>query len=411
LENVVANYTDPTSRPVDPGVEQPDPRFREPVSDPRLGEAVSDPSLGEAVSDPRLDEAGRSGTFADSELEYPRTERADVAYDQPGSFESEGGSTFNTARGEAANVKDTAAGAASGVKEVARGEVAHVAEEAKYQTRNLMDQTRYELQGQVRNQQSSLASKLNGWASELGSMASKSDESGPMTDLAQEASRRVGEFSHWLDNHEPADLLDEVKRFARRRPGVFLALAAAAGVVAGRLTRGAVAGRTNVDSDTGVTPARAYDSDIYDRGGYGGDVQSSGYGAARAYESGYDPRYGEVAGETSYQGGGIPAPGQQYPTGSTTAPEQQYPSGSTTAPEQQYPTESTTAPGQQYPTESTATPGQQYPTESTAVPEQHYVADTTASSEYPATGPAYPNVTPTTDEPYYPPPTEGEVRR
>ena len=105
-----------------------------------------------------------------------------------------------------------------------------------------MDQTRSELRGQVRNQQSSLASRLNSWASELGSMAAKSDESGPMTDLAQQASRRVGEFSHWLDNHEPADLLDEVKRFARRRPGAFIALAAAAGVLAGRLTRGAVAG-------------------------------------------------------------------------------------------------------------------------------------------------------------------------
>jgi hypothetical protein len=342
LEHVVTNYTDPTSRPADPGVEQPDPR------------------LGEAVSDPRLGEAGPSGTFADSELESPRPERVGVAYDQPSSFESEGGSTVDTAKTEAANVKDTAVGAATDVKEVARGEVAHVAEEAKYQTRNLVDQTRYELQGLVRNQQSNLASKLNGWASELGSMASKSDESGPMTDLAQEASRRVGGFSHWLDNHEPADLLYEVKRFARRRPGTFLALAAAAGVVAGRLTRGAVAGNTSVDSDTDVTPARAYDSDSYDRGGYGGEAQGSGYGAARAYESGYDPRYGEVAGETSYQGGGMPPPGQQYPA------------------------------------EGTAS---------------QYAAGTTASAEYTATGPAYPNVTPTTDEPDYPPPTEGEVRR
>jgi hypothetical protein len=331
LENVVANYTDPTSRPVDPDVEQADPR------------------LGEAVSDPRLGEAGPPGTFAESELEYPSTEGAGMAYDQPASFESEEGSTVDTAKSEAANVKDTAAGAASGVKEVAMGEAAHVAEEAKYQTRNLMDQTRYELQGQARNQQSNLASKLNGWASELGSMASKSDESGPMTDLAHEASRRVGEFSHWLDNHEPADLVHEVRRFARRRPGAFLALAAAAGVVAGRLTRGAIAANTSVDSDTDVTPARAYGSDIYDRDGYDGDLQSSGH-AARAYETGYDPRYGERAGETSYQGGGMPAPGQ-------------------------------------------------------------YAEGTVAPGEYPATGPTYPDVTPATDEPYYPPPTEGEVRR
>ena len=349
----MANYTDPTSRPVDPGVDQPAPR---------LGEARPDPRLSEAGSDQRLGEGGYSATFAESELEYPRTERVGVTYDQLGSFDSDRGSTVETAKSEAANVKDTAAGAASGVREVARGEVAHVAEQAKYQTRNLLDQTRYELRGQVMNQQSSLAAKLNGWAAELGSMASKSDESGPMTDLAREASRRIAEFSHWLDNHEPADLLDEVKRFARRRPGAFIALAAGAGIVVGRLTRSAVSGNTSGDSDTDVTPARAYDSDTYDRGGYGGDLQGSNYGAARAYESGYDPRYGEVAGETSYQGGGMPAPGQQYPTAVNVDPRQ-------------------------------------------------YAADTAASDEYLATGPAYPNVTPTTDEPYYPPPTEGEVRR
>jgi hypothetical protein len=294
----VANYTDPTSRPVDPGVEQPDPR------------------LGEAVP--------TTGTFADSE----------------------GGSTVDTAKSEAGNIKDTAAGAASDVKDVAKGEVSNVASEAKYQARNLVDQTRSQLRGQVGNQQSQLASRLNSWASELGSMGAKSEDSGPMTDLAQEASRRVGEISHWLDNHEPADLLDEVKRFARRRPGTFLGLAAAAGVVAGRLTRGAVAANTSVDSDRDVTPARAYDSGAYDRGGYDSGLSGGGAYGAR----GYEPRYGEVAGETSYQGGGMPAPGQ-------------------------------------------------------------YAGGTAAPGEYPASGPAYPNVTPTTDEPYYPPPTEGEVRR
>jgi hypothetical protein len=321
MENLVANYTDPTSRPVDPGVEEPDPR------------------LGEAVP---------TGTFADSE-EYARTERSG---EQPGSSGSAGGSTVETAKSEAANVKDTAAGAASGVADTAKSEVSNVVGEAKYQVRNFVDETRSQLRGQVTNQQSQLASTLNGWASELGSMGAKSDDSGPMSDLAQEASRRVGEISHWLDNHEPADLFDEVKRFARRRPGTFLALAAAAGVVAGRLTRGAVAANTSVDSDdTDVTPARAYDSGDYDRGGYDGGLQGGGEYGSRRYQSGYNPRYGEVAGETSYQGEGRPVGGQ-------------------------------------------------------------YAAGTAAPGEYPTTGPASPNVTPTTgDESYYPPPAEGEVRQ
>jgi uncharacterized protein YjbJ (UPF0337 family) len=275
---------DPTSGPVDPGVKQ---------SPPRLGEAVP------------------TGTFADSEVSYPTTESSGERYDQPVSSGSEGGSTVDTAKGEAANVKDTAAGAVSGVADVAKSEVSNVVGEAKYQVRNFVDQTRSQLRGQVTNQQSQLASTLNSWASELGSMASKSDDSGPMTELAQEASRRVGEISHWLDTHEPADVLEEVKRFARRRPVAFLALAAAAGVVAGRVTRGAVAANTSVDSDTEPTPARAYDSDPDDRGGYDGGVQGGGaYGTRTDQTSCYDPRYGEMAGDTSYQGGCMPAPGQ-----------------------------------------------------------------------------------------------------
>jgi uncharacterized protein YjbJ (UPF0337 family) len=263
LENLVANYTDPTSRPVDPSVEQ---------TAPRLGEAVP------------------TGSFAGSEAEYPRTERRGEQYGEPGSSESEGGSTVDTAKQEAGNIKDTAAGAAGDVKDVAKGEVSNVASEVKYQARNLVDQTRSELQGQVGNQQSQLAIRLNSWASELGSMASKSDDSGPMTDLAHEASRRVGEISHWLDNHEPRDLLDEVKRFARRRPVAFLALAAAAGVVVGRVTRGAVAANTSVDSDTDATPARAYDTGADDRGGY----ESGGAYGTRSHQSGGGPAYPDV---------------------------------------------------------------------------------------------------------------------
>jgi hypothetical protein len=292
---------DPTGRPVDPGVEQPDPR------------------LGEAV---------RPGTFADSDLEYATSEGGR----EPADADTRSSSAVETAKSEAANVKDTAADAAVGVKEVAKSEVSNVAEEAKYQTRSLLDQTRSELRGQARNQQSALAAKVKAWASEIGAMASKSEESGPMTDLAYRASHRGDEIAHWLDTHEPGDLLEEVKRFARRRPVAFLALAAAAGVVAGRLTRGAVAANTSVDSYTEPTPARAYDSDIH-RGDYE-SVAPSG--------AGYGTR--------SYQDGGSGARSEE-----TSVPR---------------------------------------------VPEQPR-----------ATGTAYPNITPTTDEPYYPPPVEGEARR
>jgi hypothetical protein len=338
LENVVTSSSyDPTGRPGEPGpgqydTEQPDP----------------------------LGETAQTGSFAESEVDYASTEGA-RDYSYPADSGAGSGSTVETAKSEAGNVKDTAVGAAAGVKDVAKSEASNVAEEAKYQARSLVDQTRSELRGQASSQKSAVAERLKGWASELGSMASKADESGPMSDLAQEASRRVGEISHWLDNHEPGDLLDEVKRYARRRPVAFLAIAAAAGVVAGRVTRGAVAANTSVDSDRESRPARAYDSGAYD---YDTGTPSGTYGT-RGYQDGdYAPRYGDtVPAGAGYQGGA-----DTGPTGA-------------------------------FPDTGMATPGQ-YPTAGTAAPDQPG-----------ATGTAYPNVTPTSDETYYPPPMEGEVRR
>jgi hypothetical protein len=330
---------DPTGRPTEPGVEQPNPR---------------------------LGEAGQPGTFDESQVEYASTGGGGRDYSGPMDSEPTdsaigSSSTADTARGEAANVKDTAVGAAAGVKDVAKSEASSVAQEARYQTGSLVESTRSELRGQASIQQSALAGRLQGWASELGSMASKADESGPMSDLAQQASRKVGEISHWLENHEPADLLEEVKRYARRRPVAFLAIAAAAGVLAGRVTRGAVAGRTSVDAGRESTPARAYDGGAYD---YESAAPSGAAYGARGYQDGdYAPRYGDtVASGAPYQGSGT------GPTGT-------------------------------FPDTGVATPGQ-YPAAGTAVPEQPG-----------ATGTSYPNVTPVGDEAIYPPPSEGEVRR
>jgi len=43
-------------------------------------------------------------------------------------------------------------------------------------------------------------------------------------------------------------VLEDVKSFARRRPGAFLALAAGAGLIAGRLTRGLAAASSDEDT-------------------------------------------------------------------------------------------------------------------------------------------------------------------
>ena len=300
---------DPTSRPGESDVEQPDVLSQ----DTRFGE------------DAEVGQAPQPGGFAESELKYGQTDAGREEYGQTGDYSSQSTSTVDTAKGEATNVKDTAAGAASDVAQTAKSEASNVAGEAKQQAKNLIGQTQSELRGQVSNQQSAIAQKLNGWASELGSMASQGEESGQMNDLAHEASRRVGAVSHWLDNHEPADVLDEVKRFARRRPVAFLAIAAAAGVVAGRVTRGAVAANTSVDSDNGGSPARAYDSDVYGSGYQSATPGGTAYGARGYDDGGYGTRYREDVGATSYSVAPDTATGTSYPDVTPAGEEPSYP--------------------------------------------------------------------------------------
>jgi hypothetical protein len=68
-------------------------------------------------------------------------------------------------------------------------------------------------------------------------MAQTSDGNGLAPELVRQATERTRTATSWLEQHEPGDLFTEERAFARRRPGVFLAGAAIAGILAGRLTR------------------------------------------------------------------------------------------------------------------------------------------------------------------------------
>lgn len=143
----------------------------------------------------------------------------------------------DTAKQEAANLKDTAAEQASNVAGTAKDEAKNVAHEAKSQAKDLFAQTQSELKEQAGVQQQRVASGLRSLGDELGSMASGSEQQGLATDLVRQVSDRAGSAASWLDARDPGSLLNEVKSYARRKPGTFIAVAAIAGVVAGRLTR------------------------------------------------------------------------------------------------------------------------------------------------------------------------------
>jgi len=186
-------------------------------------------------------ETGNTGTVT-TDSSAPRSESN--SGDATGTVKEVAG----TAKAEAGQVADTAVRSGKQVAETAKAEVGNVAAETKQQAASLLDTVRSEVGHQAGTQQQRIAEAVRSLSTELDSMASGSQESGPLADLARQASRKGGEIAEWLQDREPTDLVDSLRSYARRRPGTFLVLCGLAGVVAGRLTRSAVATRTSLDS-------------------------------------------------------------------------------------------------------------------------------------------------------------------
>jgi hypothetical protein len=139
---------------------------------------------------------------------------------------------------QAADLGHVAAEAGQHAADAAREQAANVTAEARRQGKDLLRQAQDQLREQAGQQQHRLADELRAISDELGAMASRSDRPGVAADLARQAAAPTRDVAQWLDDREPGQLLQEVKSFARQRPAVFLTLAAAAGLLAGRLTRG-----------------------------------------------------------------------------------------------------------------------------------------------------------------------------
>jgi ElaB/YqjD/DUF883 family membrane-anchored ribosome-binding protein len=156
------------------------------------------------------------------------------------------------AKQEAGKVAEEAKAGGQQVAQTAKDELGHVAHTVGEQARTLVDQTRSELTSQAGTQQHRVAEGIRGLGGELQAIAEGSPQQGLALDLARQASDRTQAVASWLDGRDPADLLEEVKGFARRRPGTFIAVAAGIGLLAGRFTRGLTADRSADGAQRGV---------------------------------------------------------------------------------------------------------------------------------------------------------------
>lgn len=163
-----------------------------------------------------------------------------------------GGTGGEGVKEQAKQAASTTADEGKHVAGVAANEVSNVADEARSQVQNLMEQAGQEVDAQSRHQKDRLAGTMRTFSDDLQSMTSQGN-SGLAGQLAREVADRARSLSTHLEQREPRELLDDVRDFARRKPGTFLLGALAAGVLAGRLARGA----KDAQSDEGTEMGRS----------------------------------------------------------------------------------------------------------------------------------------------------------
>jgi len=316
----------PYSEPVDPYA-TPAPSYDAPV-DPYAAPVDPYATPAESYAAPAepytvIDDAyaapvgGTTGTTdtAKNEAANVKGTAQDEAAAVKDTAKQEAGAVAGTAKDEAAAVKDTAVGAGQQVASVAADEAKNVAAETATQVKDIAKQAAGEASTKVSESKQQLATLVHSAAKQLGAVGSGGTvESGPLTELAKQASQRVGEVGHWLENREPRELVSDLSDFARRRPAVFLVGAALAGVVAGRLTRGLIAEAKDNAAPAANYSTPSYQAADYATTGYTEPVSSPSYVAETPAQGG---RYGDLASEeqvvgydtppttTGYQGGAV----------------------------------------------------------------------------------------------------------
>jgi hypothetical protein len=174
-------------------------------------------------------------------------EKADMA---SGGQQSKGAA----AREQASATGQKAMQAGSGVAQGAMAQGRETAAEGKQQARNLLGEASSQLREQAGTQQMHAAQRLRALGDELQSMSGEGEQYGMAGDLARQGADRAHRAADWLEHREPGAVVEEVRNYARRHPGMFLAGAALAGMLAGRMTRN-LAGGSDGASDQQNPPS------------------------------------------------------------------------------------------------------------------------------------------------------------
>jgi hypothetical protein len=166
------------------------------------------------------------------------SDRADAA---PASDEKSGvARAAETAKAEVATVATTAADGAKEVAGEATAQTKAVISQAKQQVDDLVTQTRHEVRQQAEDRSAQAASGLRRLSEQVAALADgHPDSAGSLPRYLEEVQEHVRGLAFRLEQDGSQGIVDDMSRFARRRPGLFLTGALGAGFLAGRVLRAA----------------------------------------------------------------------------------------------------------------------------------------------------------------------------
>ena len=163
----------------------------------------------------------------------------------------QGRQTASAAAGAATQTAGTAAEGAKQVASEATQQATEVTRQATDQARQLVGEAKSQLKEQASSQTQRAASGLADVGRQIRALSEGRPEgAGAAADAARQLADKVEELAGRIDQRGFDGTVEDLRSFARRRPGMFLLSAAAAGFVAGRLGRGAQA----VQGDSSSTP-------------------------------------------------------------------------------------------------------------------------------------------------------------
>lgn len=142
---------------------------------------------------------------------------------------------------QAQAAKDEAINQAGVLKETALEHVGTLTSDAKDRATDVARDVRRELESQGDSQAKRAASMLHDVGTQLTDMASGA-EPGPVQQVTRQLADKSRQVATRLDEDGVQGVGDDLRRFARRQPGLFLAAAGLAGFVVTRVLRNAQSG-------------------------------------------------------------------------------------------------------------------------------------------------------------------------